>query len=59
VTPFLFSLMLLRQRNDDRLTLEARKAQPNPLVLGALRQRRLAIANRVRRSLDRELLAEA
>ena len=59
MTPFLFSLMLLRQRNDDLLALEARKARPDPLVLGVLRQRGQALARRVRRSLNRSLLAEA
>jgi|GEM_PF-6844804 len=57
MTPFLFSLMLLRQRNDEYIVQECRKARPNPVTLHSLHRRKQAISRRLRKSLNRELLA--
>ena len=58
MTPFLFSLMLLRQRIDERISFEVGKARPDAKRLGQLRYRQTMLAQRLRRALGRELLAE-
>ena len=56
MTPFLFSLMLLRQRVDAMIAMESRKSRPNPIKLGLLELRRIKLARRARRSLNDQLL---
>ena len=57
MTPFLFSLMLLRQRIDERISFEIRKARPDARKVGQLRGRKKMLIRRLRKALDRELLA--
>lgn len=59
MTRFLFSLLQLRQRTDEGILFESRKARPNPAKLAALYRRKQALARKVSRSLGRELLAGA
>lgn len=59
MTPFLFSLMLLRQRIDARISFEIRKARPDARKVGQLRGRKKMLIRRLRKALDRELLAAA
>lgn len=59
MTPFLFSLMLLRQRIDARISFEIRKARPDARKVGQLRGRKEMLIRRLRKALDRELLAAA
>lgn len=56
MTPFIFAGLLLLQRYDEQLENEHRKTKPNAFRLTRLRQKKQRLAERLRRSLNRELL---
>jgi hypothetical protein len=56
---FLFSLMLLRQRIDERIAVERSSPRSDPAALGSLQRRKQALKRKLTRTLGRELLAGA
>ena len=53
--PFHFSLLLLRQRVDERIAIERTRPQRNSALLESLERRRQMLMARLRRSLGQSL----